>query len=305
MKKPVFAILLSALFALSLPACKEQGSPLVSPTADPAFKITASPAPSESPTETPTEEPTEAPSEAPTAAPSERVLPYNREEYDTLLAFFELADESGVKNGEKCFKNYDPTRIDFWGEERANDDNSWLFWNDSGNLTVIDLYGTEAQPTELVGELKLHGFNSLEDIRMRYITLENADIKDCIKLNTLDALKTTGKLSLIGDYMECFRLNSDTYCHYENSEHDSSFGGALAFTTDITVDGGGDVGVNGFMDTHYYIVKIYAHPIEGHKFIGWYDADGKLISAESEIELSYEHDTGWSVHDFTGIAKFE
>ena len=45
--------------------------------------------------------------------------------------------------------------------------------------------------------------------------------------------------------------------------------------------------------------------------LGWYDEEGKLISTEEILEISYNDGDGseamgyTGVHDFTGIAKFE
>ena len=320
MKKPVFAILLSALFALSLPACKEQGSPLVSPTADPASKITASPAPSEKltevPTETPTETPTEVPTKMPAAAPTPKPIPYDRGEYDTLLAFFELADENGVKNGEKCFKDYNPEKVRFWGadpEDMITPKESCLLWNDDGKplgrtLNRIILEGLSDE-TRLVGSIRLDKFSLLKEFSANRIIFEslNGDVRNSFDTNSIGDITVSfdceGDAVLIADYIDDFNIASFSHCRYESTG--GMFGGALAFTADLTADGSGSVGVRGYMDTHYYIVYVYAGPKEGNEFIGWYDADGKLISTEAEIELSYDHDTGWSVHDFTATARFE
>ena len=315
MKKTVFVILLSALFALSLPACKEQGLPSVSPTADPASKITASPAPSEKLTEVPTEMPTEVPTKMPAAAPTPKPIPYDRGEYDTLLAFFELADENGVKNGEKCFKDYDPTKVNFWGADPDDTlmlQESRLVWNDEGKLYSIVLYGLDEPSAKLVGKINLDKYSSLRvfDINSLVFDSVNEDARNCYDATDISdinvSLACEGSLSLIADYITNLSLSSFSCCHYESTGKGAPGSPkSLAFTVDLTADGSGSVGIRAYSDTHYYVVYIYAHPIEGHRSLGWYDADGKLISTESEIELSYEHDTGWSVHDFTGIAKFE
>lgn len=313
MKKPVFAILLSALFALSLPACKEQGSPLVSPTADPASKITASPAPSEKLTEVPTETPTEEPTEAPTDEPIPKTIPYDRGEYDTLLAFFELADENGVKNGEKCFKDYDPSKVDFWGtnpEDLINTKESYLTWNDEGKLSSLVLRGGEDSIQRLKGALMLNGFTELSKLRPHSFDFETVTIENCPNLRDI-AFSCSGEASLIGDSIwKYFGVFSDTHCHYESTGKGAPVSPeSHAFTVELAIEGNGTAGVYGYSDEHYYVVFIQAEAHEGHKFIGWYDADGKLISTDEQIELSgieiEDFNGHYFISDFTGTARFE
>ena len=309
MKKIAFTLLSGALAALMLTGCTPRHE------AANGSKVTASPAPSEKLTEVPTETPTEEPTEAPTDEPIPKTIPYDRGEYDTLLAFFELADENGVKNGEKCFKDYDPTKVNFWGtnpEDLINTKESRLIWNDEGKLYSVVLYGLDEPPTKLVGKINMDQYSSLRvfDINSLVFDSVNEDARNCYDANDISdinvSLACEGYLSLIADYITRLNLSSFSRCYYQSTgENAPGSPKSLAFTVDLTADGSGSVGIRAYSDTHYYVVNIYAHPIEGHKFLGWYDAEGKLISAEAEIELSYGHDTGWSVHDFTGIAKFE
>jgi len=301
MKKPIFTALLATLAALMLTGCTSRHE------AANGSKVTTSPDIAQMQTANPTAEhtaePTAEPTPEPTEAPSEAPNPYCMEEYEQLLKFFELKDENGVKNGEKCFKNYDPARIEFWGKEREDSYDSWLFWDENGYLTQIYLRGTEDDPIELTGEFKLHGISQdmpddttfiyLESIMTYNTTFESIFIKNChvddVYLNSVkDAFFIDSNAN------DDFVISSESHSRYVSS-----------FTVDLTSEGNGKVSVSGGVGDVYYNVYVHAEPIEGHKFLGWYDADGKLISAEAEFELSYEHDTGFGVHDFTGIAKFE
>ena len=252
--------------------------------------------------------------EKPTAAPTAAPNLYNREEYDTLLAFFELKDSNGVKNGEKCFKNYDSNKVRFWGDDPEKDaEESLLVWNDDDKplgrtLNSIILEGLSDE-TRLVGSIRLDKFRSLKEFSANRIIFEalNADMRnsfDTISIgNNVVSFGCDGEAALIADYIARLHIGSFSHCRYESTGEE--FGGALAFTADLTADGSGHVGVYGYMDTHYYIVKVYAEPENGYGFLGWFDAEGSLISAEETLEISYLDENGTGVHDFTGTARFE
>ena len=250
----------------------------------------------------------EASGETPAPAPSQAPIPYNREEYDTLLAFFELKDENGVKNGEKCFNDYDPNQVDFWGEDPEEDaEESRLIWED-GKLRSIILEGLSDE-TKLVGSIRLDIFGSLKEFSANRMIFEsfNGDLRN--SFNAIDEsdeylmFGCEGENVLIADFITVFHIGSFSHCRYEST--DEEHGGALAFTADLTADGSGHVGVFGHPDPHHYIVEVYAEPKEGNEFIGWYDAEGSLISTEETIEISYIDENGTGVHDFTGTARFE
>ncbi|MCR5808607.1 MAG: PT domain-containing protein [Clostridiales bacterium] len=136
--KRIIGIILAAALVLCFAACKKISGP--DPKTDPTQEASA-------PTEVPTEVPTEAPTEAPTDEPAPASSP-DREEAAKLISFFELADEDGVKNGEKLFARYDPADPDTW--VIGNNERS-VSWNEEGKITRIsfdDLYG-DLDSTEL------------------------------------------------------------------------------------------------------------------------------------------------------------
>lgn len=264
------------------------------------------PATSSDPTVIPTAGLTDEPAADPTADPTEAPFIYNRTEYDALLAFFEIADENGVKNGEKCFKDYDPARADFWGTEPVDSDGSWLFWNESGYLTQIILNGTEDAPIMLAGELKLYGadhdvpddttFIHLESISGNHVTFDSIDIKNCpVAEVNLDSVNDA--FFIDSNAADRFAISSESRVRYVSS-----------FTVDLTAEGKGKVSVSGGVGEAIYNVYVHAEPIiEGYDFIGWFDAEGNLISNEESFEISYIDETGSGNHginDFTGTARF-
>ena len=252
---------------------------------------------------------TDAPTDTPNPTPTEDPFPYDGKEYDTLLAFFELADENGVKNGEKCFKDYDPNRTDFWGilpagqTEPSDDNEPWIYWDKKGHVTDISTrIRQDAKP--LKGELNLNGFDKLKTLDMYGFDLEAARIENCKSLYNCVEIQCTGEAYLIGDYIDDFRIASDKHAHYESTGKGPYDPEKHRFTADLTADGSGRVGVYGYLDEHRYMAFIYAEPSEGHRFLGWYDESGKLISTETNFEILSEK-SGGCVGNFTYIARFE
>lgn len=299
------------------------------------------PADSSEPTAMPTEQASETPTPAPdtTALPTKPIPdpipadwdcdPYCMETWDALYAYFKLTDASGVSNGEKCFKNYDPTMTAFWGTECGSDTGSWLTWKAIGTdmpdelyLTDIYLAGTEDEPLYLVGTFG-DFYCSAKALRCENVIFDSINLRhraDFGHPDTIEHLHAVNDAVYIGDHIWLgFDISSDTRCYYEstgksyhnvNGEETVISSLPYAFTVELTAEGSGSVGVTGKNDEHYYVVEVYANPKEGQKFLGWYDKDGKLISAEQMLEISYNDGDGseamgyTGVRDFTGIAKF-
>ncbi len=246
-------------------------------------------------------------------APIQAPIPYNREEYDTLLAFFELADENGVKNGEKCFENYNPEKVDFWGNEEHYEYNAWLTWDENGSLTFLWLDGrnepsaepdgetTEAESILLTGELNLDGFDKLEIIHFYPFVFESLRINNCPALSEASICESTNETVLsgnIGSIAQLF-IDSSGHCRYE---HNGSKGIASEFTIDLTAQGQGKVIID--MYNGATTIGVYASPENGYEFIGWFDAEGDLISNVQSFEISYNGETGSDISDFIGTARF-
>ena len=261
----------------------------------------------------PTASPTEQAGETPTPAPSQAPIPYNRMEYDTLLAFFELADENGVKNGEKCFKNYDPEQVDFWGNEEQYDYHSWMSWDKNGSLTWLWLDGrkdpstkldgeaAEDEPILLAGELNLDGFDKLEFIRFYSFVFENLRINDCPVLREASICTSTNETIFSGNIgsIGALFIDSGGHCRYE---HNGSQGIDSKFTIDLTAQGQGKVYITIYNGAP--TIGVFAYPDDGYEFIGWYDASGNPISDQRVFEFTYDPESGSYIDDFTGTARF-
>ena len=295
-----FMLILAAAAILLIKPMGERPVEITDPTAAPTAELTIEP--TVEPTAELTAEPTAEPTTEPTAEPIEVSFPYNRAEYDTLLAFFELADENGVKNGEKCFKDYDPTKAEFWGSTSFSDGSSVLDWDENGNLKRIDIQGIDLVERNLVGGFELKGFDSLYSVDMQNLSMESIRIQDCRGLNYF-LIRSIGDAIFSGDFMsDRFEIDSSTHCRYEGGENSPEFN---RFTADATVEGKGRVVIaESTDDDGEFIIHVDAIPEEEHRFIGWYDANGGLVSTRAEIVLSYANGNGYRTNDFTCTARF-
>ena len=307
MKKLIAIMLLVAFAALTAIGCTG-GNKTDAPTPMPS-NVMGEASPSIPVTDTPTDTPNPTPTEDP--------FPYDRKEYDTLLAFFELADENGVKNGEKCFKDYDPNRTDFWGmsssDETDSNNDTWVQWADNGHF--IQIHGDNyPEPIKyLKGKLNFDAFDNLYSFYMYGFVIESVRIENCENLFGDLYMVCTDEAYMTGVHIRNrFCISSSTHVHYESTGEGSIDPKNHCFTVDLTVDGNvGRVWLSGEYqdlyehdDSMYYAVYVSADTPEGHKFLGWYDESGKLISTESRIEISSPELPG-CVGNFTYIARFE
>lgn len=112
-----------------------------------------------------------------TVAPS--LEDYNPHDYQKLAAFLEIADESGVKNGEKLSglagQSYDVNDPSTWGE--------WFFnWAETDEgLSIENVFIGYA---ELVGELDLSNCGSLKNVDFRNNNISAANVKGAYALET-------------------------------------------------------------------------------------------------------------------------
>ena len=104
---------------------------------------------------------------------------YNPHDYQKLTAFLEIADENGVKNGEKLSglvgAEYDVNDPSTWGE--------WFFnWAETDEgLSIENVFIGYA---ELVGELDLSNCESLKNVDFRNNNISAANVKGAYALET-------------------------------------------------------------------------------------------------------------------------
>ena len=129
---------------------------------------------------------------------------YNDNDYQKLIAFYEIEDENGVKNGEKCTNGYDP------------EDPDWRpggMWED-GRLVELYIHGLD-----LVGELDLSGCTALEDVRCYENRIEGLDFSGCY---SLDDIMCWDNLITNIDLSGCYLLDSFSAGQNQLSELDFS-----------------------------------------------------------------------------------
>ena len=250
---------------------------------------------------------------------------YNDNDYQKLVTFLELEDESGVRNGEKISENYDPQDPTTW------EGTTW----ENGNIFQIDFYDRN-----LIGKLDVSNCTELVDLVCSYNQLTELDISnntamwflDCgyKQLTELDVSNNTALMELgcsdnqlteldisnntaLG-YLACddnllteldisnntamwelsCRNNQLTSLNLESSY-------SLSFLADrVEAEGNGFIAVNLYseVEDYTYFGYVYAEPKSGSTFIGWYDENGVLLSSEAEFDISDANSTVF-------IAKFE
>lgn len=129
---------------------------------------------------------------------------YNDHDYQKLLAFYETADGSGVKNGDKLSPNYDPADPATWGGEPSFENYVGLTWTD-GPEKRLSSFGCENGVFDLMyGELDLSGCTELTALWCGYNRISSVNVSGCTALETLsctedplnDALDLSGCTAL-------------------------------------------------------------------------------------------------------------
>ena len=229
---------------------------------------------------------------------------YNDNDYQKLVTFLELEDESGVRNGEKISENYDPQDPTTW------EGTTW----ENGNIFQIDFYDRN-----LIGKLDVSNCTELVELDCSYNQLTELDISnntamwylDCgdNQLTELDVSNNTA-LEHLGCYnnqlteldisnntamwiLSC-RNNQLTSLNLESSY-------SLSFLADrVEAEGNGFIAVDLYseVEDYTYFGCVYAEPKSGSTFIGWYDENGVLLSSEAEFDI-------YDANSTVFIAKFE
>lgn len=244
-------------------------------------------------------------------------MEHNAEEASRLRAFLELADENGVKNGEKLNDGYDPDNAATWTNARIEYDEetgeSWEYrygfiWNlaDDGAAHLSDVL---IDDLDMVGDLDLSGFAYLDGLycggnRLTSIDLDGCScaieaicpgnpelrsisLENCSWLYVIDVSSTA--LSEI-DVSDCAEL-----CSFEAVD---TLITSFDFThcPEMVLDRVAAEGAGGRTGLSYgcpYYCYLYAEPDAGWAFAGWYGANGELISSEPVFGGECEGDA-WS-----------
>ena len=229
---------------------------------------------------------------------------YNDNDYQKLVTFLELEDESGVRNGEKISENYDPQDPTTW------EGTTW----ENGNIFQIDFYDRN-----LIGKLDVSNCTELVELDCSYNQLTELDISnntamwylDCgyNQLTELDVSNNTELVELVcfNNQLTELDISNNTAMWILSCRNnqltslnlESSY--SLSFLADrVEAEGNGFIAVNLYseVEDYTYFGYVYAEPKSGSTFIGWYDENGVLLSSEAEFDISDANSTVF-------IAKFE
>ena len=276
--KRIISIMLAALMALTLAAC-----------------TAADPTPANTPTEAPAT--TEAPSV--TEAPAETEVPDGLDpEAAALAAFFEKADENGVKNGDKLFDAYDPADPESWHGSIAGDALPWYVdmyagtpavkWDGDGHVTEINILPKtdcieEIAPdefaiVELAGELVLDGFPELTSVVSAIACFDSIRIDNCPKLEKLWIADVSGPVAVNAPQLYSAELFSHSSVECTYKLHRDSEANELSLTA-------GEHGSVGFAcnSSSMEYTDLRAECDEGYEFVGWFGENGEFFSDNAGI----------------------
>lgn len=213
----------------------------------------------------------------PTAVPTEE------SDASKLRAFFELADENGVKNGEKLFPDYDPDKTVTWKNPRM--DPGALSWDKYGNLTGLILNSCRdiSEACELAGVLDLRGFAELTNIKItNTVAVRIINVSDCPKLEKFEAY---------GKYDELYfsaALPPENFSFSPKNMLECRF----TEMSDVLLLAPNDFACTpcfwGFRNQGDESARMFigCDVSDPYTFEGWYDANGELYSAESRVSLA-------------------
>lgn len=224
-------------------------------------------------------------------APTPEATPGPVTDADRLRAFFDTADENGVKNGDKLFSAYDRNDPSTWSNSGEGLRAQFVF-DENGQLTAADLMGDEEAPVILAGDLDLSGFEALEQFTTCGVVFDGgvkaADMRTAShqKLSALRFNNVSGEALFRGGYSERLAMRSMTRTLVDmTGELEEASWIHPSFRIEVIVEGWGYAGVNAWSDENAYEVRLSAAPSGGESFIGWYDENGELVSSELTYEL--------------------
>ncbi len=315
MNRRLFPALLALILSISMigAACTKPGNQELHSTPESSTM---------EPTAIPTEEPTQTPKPTPEPTPPFTALvPENTEldehDFNAVRSFLEIKDENGVRNGEKLNKWYDPDDPATWfylTKNEYGDDvcYSIAYWNIDGVLEEFYIpqrkegLGGEYSSLDFWGELDLsnctsldglyfHGSNHINSLNIDGCSITLLMIEDATELKSISPAKV--------EINQCRVANTGLteFCWIYDFRDDFLYSD---FDATVKVDGAGSFVIDGMRDGWMYMY-IQASPDEGHKFIGWFDENGKLVSKDESLTIFEEDNPEWMSPQFEYTARFE
>ena len=275
----------------------------------------------------------------------EHYLPLlDEHDLNAVRTFLEIKDKDGVRNGIKMNEWYSPDDPTTWFYTPVSNEDRYMEegyrgyvdlveWSD-GNIISIQIepfiQKCYSYVIGFVGELDLSNCKSLEYAIINGNNIETINFEGCEALfeayitdtKSLETLNVTGTniyrfqitnainlktvlpspvKSITFSTSGCGLKQIDWICTYLNDTTGKDY-----FHVKLSTEGAGSVYTSGD-DEDVYWLSVSAVPEEGHRFIGWYDADGKLVSTDEHMMLvGDDHflEIGSDVL-FEFVAKFE
>ena len=310
--KKIFTIILAAVMLLTaLTACKPSSNPDATQipsnaTALPVEAAKATPELESKVTEQPTAEPTQGFLEA--------NIPYDKKECEILRKFFDTpSGVEGLSNGKLLNPGYvsdDPsTWKSYEDRELLKDGDIFMniLWSNTGHVVTMAFgrWGEDFKVSyfpivPLGGELIIDGFSELAYCRIKKSSFDKVVIRNCPKMEYLyldyDSIPYVDVC-----YNSAYGSDFDSNATYIHWKCDGEFD--IFDVTACAEDNGskGSVSCSSVGDTHEVLFSVTAKPLEGYKFVGWYDENGNLISTDLRYYITPTKDTGSIVgtHNFT------
>ena len=251
-----------------------------------------------------TEQPTTAPdTEAPESSTPEPNAELNETDCRLVLAFLEIEDENGVKNGEKINPGYNPLDYNTWQYGGGTQYFSGFSFDSDGRLTDVDLCGERIHNGKLVGELNLEYCNELRKLVVESQNIERIELSseldvlkiiDCPELSVISAQSASVRFCTIANCpnVKWFMWNVDgALMEFADGSGRDYY--TLDSEIDISSEGGGRLDLlvdSGDENAFDFVPFLRAVPDEGHEFLGWYDCNGELISTDLEVRFFDDSD---------------
>ncbi len=268
----------------------------------------------------------------------------NEHDFNAVRTFLELKDSDGVRNGEKMNEWYSPDDPTTWFYSPVDNEDwasmegyrgyvdlvRWL----EGSITYMNIEPFVQKRTSsdigFVGELDLSNCKSLEYFSLEGSNIKAVSIEGCEKLREVNITDATSLEALIANnidpiYFYLFNvpslnptLSSPIECTVlymsENGmkqiEWICNIGkditGENLFHIKLSAEGAGSVYIECY-DEGDNPSFAEAIPEEGHRFVGWYDKEGNLLTTEDSFEIdSFLYEKGIDMlAGMEFIAKFE
>ncbi len=280
-----------------------------------------------------------------TTEDKEHYLPLlDEHDLNAIRTFLEIKDKDGVRNGFKMNEWYSPDDPTTWfyspvsNEYRVLREDyrgyvDLLTWN-NGHLIGINIepfiQKCYAYVVGFVGELDLSNCKELKYVSLKGNDIQAVNLEGCEELDEVyiadaQGLKTLNITdtciyhlrlvdapnleTILPSPIECVVFSAQR-CDLKQIDWICSLilagdFGEEFFHAKLSAEGAGSIETYCDDKYTYYYLGAYAVPDEGHRFIGWYDEEGKLVTTDQYLPINDCDNGAWAVDVEEYVAKFE